>query len=128
MRLDPYHAVDGVPFAARGADILASHGRPPRGGPNGIGLDEWDYGRVVYRFQQGTGRLEEVTRRAPVLYLGAVDIPFAGLAAFVRSGDAAAFARGGFLVSPRYGLAVAPDCPDWVTALAPHCIATWRAL
>ena len=59
-------------------------------------------------FRTCSGRLEEVTRRAAVLYLlldgDVVDVPFAGLAAFV------------------------PGQPDWVTALAAHCIETWRAL
>ena len=40
----------------------------------------------------------------------------------------AAFVRAGFLVSPRFGLAFVPDQPDWVTALAAHCIGAWRAL
>ena len=128
MRLEPYRSVDGVPFEIRPDELLRRHGRPPRGGPNGIGLDEWDYGSVVYRFQSSTGRLEEVTRRAPVLYLGTLDVPFAALERFVRSGDPEAFERAGFVVSPRWGLAFAPDCPDWVTALASHCIPTWRAL
>ena len=29
---------------------------------------------------------------------------------------------------PRFGLAFVPADPDWVTALARHCIPTWRAL
>ena len=73
-----------------------------------------------------------MTRRAPVLYLqldgGVADVPFAGLADFVRAHDAGAFERAGFLVSPRLGLAFVPAEPDWVTALAAHCIGTWRDL
>ena len=57
-----------------------------------------------------------------------VDVPFAGLAAVVQAQDATAFERAGFLVSPRFGLAFVPGQPDWVTALAAHCIETWRAL
>jgi len=46
-----------------------------------------DYGSVVYRFQD-CGRLEEITTRAPVVYIGAVDVPFNALESFVRSNDA----------------------------------------
>ena len=52
----------------------------------------------------------------------------AALADYLRARDARAFARGGFLVSPRYGLAFVPAEPDWVTALAAHCVDTWRRL
>ena len=93
-------------------------------------MTELDYGWRVLRFED-SGRLEEVTQRAPVLYVvtegGAViDLPFAALAAFVWREGAQAFERAGFVISPR--LALVPHEPDWVTALAAHCIATWRAL
>ena len=128
MRLVPFHAVDGLPFSASACDVAARHGAPVRRSCNAAGLDEWDYGDVVFRFQVSTGRLEEVTRRAPVLYLGPLDVPFAALRSVVKAHDAAAFERAGFLVSPRFGLAFVPSAPDWVTALAAHCIDTWRQM
>ncbi len=131
MRLQPYVRVDDIAFSATSDDVLVRFGTPARTQDNPVALTELDYGHAVYRFQ-ASGRLEEVTQRAPVLYLvdgsAVSDLPFAGLAAFVRARDAQAFQRGGFLVSPRYGLAFVPAEPDWVTALAPHCIDTWRAL
>lgn len=131
MRLEPYVRVDDLGFDATPAALLARLGRPRARRRNNVGLDELDYGEAVYRFQ-ASGRLEEVTRRAPVLYLldggAVVDLPFAALAPHVRRRDADAFERAGFLVSPRYGLAFVPAEPDWVTALARHCIGTWRAL
>ncbi|WP_257645596.1 hypothetical protein [Ottowia beijingensis] len=85
MKLKPYAEVDGLPFTVRRADLQRRHGAPLRERGNGIGLTELDYGDVVFRFQDGSGRLEEVTRRAAVLYLlldgDVVDVPFAGLAA-----------------------------------------------
>ena len=132
MRLEPYLRVDDTPFSARRADIEGAHGPPQRIERNAVGLTALDYGHVVFRFQDSTGRLEEVTRRAPVLYLlsddGVADVPFTALADYLRKHDARAFARGGFLVSPRYGLAFVPAEPDWVTALAAHCVDTWRRL
>ena len=132
MKLTPYVRVDDTPFSMRREDLERLHGAPVRVQRNGVGLTELDYGEVVFRFQDSTGRLEEVTRRAPQLYLlgagGVADVPFAGLQAFVRAHDPAAFARAGFLVSPRFGLALVPDQSDWVTALAAHCIGAWRAL
>ena len=94
---------------------------------NGVGLDEMDYGDVVYRFQ-ASGRLEEITLQAQVVAIGNVVVPFDALAAFVRGQDGEAFERAGFLVSPRFGLAFDPTEPFWVTALARHCIPEWEAL
>lgn len=121
-----------MPFSATPGEVRRRCGIPMREGPNGVGLTELDYGDVVYRIQASSGRLEEVTRRAPTLYLltddGVADVPFGALAAFVHAHDRDAFDRAGFLVSPRYGFAFVPGEPDWVTALAEHCIDTWRAM
>ncbi len=132
MKLVPYQSVDGLPFTVTLDEVLARRGPPRRRQCNAVGLDELDYGDTVLRFQRSSGRLEEVTRRAPVLYLrladAVVDLPFAALAGHVRAQDAAAFDCAGFLVSPRFGLAFVPAQPDWVTALAAHCIDTWRVM
>ena len=132
MRLDPFRRVDDTPFSARRTDIERARGQPLRVEPNAVGLTALDYGDVVFPLQDSSGRLEEVTRRAPVLYLlrgdSVVDVPFAALAGYVRTHDARAFERGGFLVSPRLGLAFVPTEPDWVTALAAHCVDAWRRL
>ncbi|MBL0426521.1 hypothetical protein [Ramlibacter alkalitolerans] len=127
MRLDPYVQVDETPFTALAGDLLRRRGPPWRAGRNDVGLDEMDYGDVVYRFQD-CGRLEEITLQAEVVMLGNVAVPFATLAAFIRAQDPEAFERAGFLVSPRFGLAFDPSEPFWVTALARHCIGEWRAL
>jgi hypothetical protein len=55
-------------------------------------------------------------------------VPFASLEAFVCEHDPLSFRRAGFVVSPRFGLAFDPSEPAWVTALARHCLAEWRAL
>ena len=131
MRLIPYLLVDGVPFAASQAQVLAHFGPPRWRTRNAVGLTALDYGPVVFRFQD-SGRLEEVTRRAPTLVLChpccAAPLAFTELAAFVQRHDGGCFQRAGFVVSPCFGLAFVPREPDWVTALAPHCIDTWRAL
>jgi hypothetical protein len=127
VKIQPYVGVDETPFTLTIEQLLARLGPPRRRARNDVQLEELDYGHAVYRFQD-SGRLEEITQRAPVLDLGAVAVPFAALAGFVRSQDPEAFERAGFLVSPRYGLAFVPGEPDWVTALAAHCIPTWRAL
>ena len=127
MRLVPYIAVDGLPFAVTPEQLHARFGPPRAQQRTPVGLNERDYGDRVFRFQD-SGRLEEVTQRAPELHIGDAVVPFAALAAFVRAHDADAFERARFLISPRYGLAFVPDSPDWVTALAAHCISTWREL
>lgn len=127
MKLEPYEQVDDTPFSVSSADLLRSLGQPWRAGRNGVGLNEMDYGDVVYRFQD-CGRLEEVTVRAEVVSLGNVAVPFPSLAAFIRDQDPEAFERAGFVVSPQFGLAFDPSEPFWVTALARHCIPEWQAL
>ncbi len=125
--LTPFQAFDGIPFSLSADDLIADLGLPEHRQRNAAELTEFDYGHSVFRFQDG-GRLEEITKRTPVLLLGTVAVPFAALGGFVRAQDAGAFERAGFLVSPLYGLAFVPDEPDWVTALARHCLPTWRAM
>jgi len=127
LKLQPYIQVDATPFTVSPEDLLRRRGRPWRAQRNDVGLNEMDYGDVVYRFQDG-GRLEEVTLQAQVIAFGNVVVPFEALAAFVRDQDEDAFERAGFLVSPRFGLAFDPSEPCWVTALARHCIPEWEAL
>ena len=127
MRLTPYVSVDETPFSIGRNELLAARGAPGRTARNDVGLDEMDYGSVVFRFQDNA-RLEEITQQAPVLHLGSIAIPFAALERFVRDQDPEMFERAGFIVSPRFGVAFDPQCPSWVTALAVHCIDTWRAL
>lgn len=125
--LTPYTAFDGTPFSLGVDDLLAALGPPERRTRNAVALTEYDYGDSVFRFQD-SGRLEEITKRTPALRIGSVIVPFMALGAFIREQDAGAFERAGFIVSPRYGLAFVPDEPDWVTALARHCLPTWRRL
>jgi hypothetical protein len=127
MRLEPFVRAGDTAFSATRADVLRARGEPAREGRNAVGLTELDYGHVVLRFQD-SGRLEEVTTQAPVIDLGSIAVPFASLEAFVRAQDPQAFERAGFVVSPRFGLAFDPREPCWVTALAEHCLAQWRAL
>ncbi|HEU5296552.1 MAG TPA: hypothetical protein VFU71_17360 [Burkholderiaceae bacterium] len=127
MKLEPFVSAGGTAFSASRDDVLCARGAPARTSRNAVGLHELDYGHVVFRFQD-SGRLEEVTTQATVVDLGAIAVPFACLEAFVRAQDPQAFERAGFLVSPRYGLAFDPREPCWVTALAEHCLAQWRAL
>ena len=127
MYLEPYIRVNAVPFTASRDDVVCLHGRPRSEERSAIGLTALDFGGIVYRFQD-SGRLEEVTQRAPVLSLGRVMVPFAHLAAFVRAQDAGAFERAGFLASPLFGFAFVPDVPDWITALARHCLPEWEAI
>ncbi|HET9977534.1 MAG TPA: hypothetical protein VFQ20_08875, partial [Burkholderiaceae bacterium] len=119
--------VDDVPFTATPSDLLSRKGKPAMTARNGIGLDEMDYGDSVFRFQD-SGQLEEVTRRTSVLQLPNAAVPLKFLGRFVREQDTSSFERGGFIVSPKFGFAFAPESSDWVTALARHCIDTWRAL
>jgi len=127
MKLQPFSAVDGLPFSVSREEVLRLRGTPVREARNDVGLNELDYEDVVFRFQD-CGRLEEVTAQAPVLSLGTVAVPFGSLERFVKDNDPSAFERAGFLVSPTFGLAFDPRCPSWVTALAEHCIAQWQAL
>ena len=127
MKLDPFERVNDTPFACSREDLLHARGAPLRAARNGIGLNEMDYGDVVFRFQD-CGRLEEITLQAEVLNIGNLAVPFAYLAGFVRAHDPHAFERARFLVSPGFGLAFDPSEPFWVTALARHCLPEWKRL
>jgi len=126
-QLTPFIAFDGIPFSLSVDELIADLGLPDRSWRNAAALNEYDYGHSVFRFQD-CGRLEEITKRTPVLQVGAVAVPFGALRGFVLGQDGEAFERAGFVVSPRYGIAFVADEPDWVTALARHCILTWRTL
>lgn len=127
MKLDPYVQVDDWPFTLSSEDLQRARGTPWRAQRNGVGLDEMDYGDVVFRFQD-CGRLEEITVQAAVVNIGNVAVPFANLAGFIRAHDPEAFDRAGFVVSPKFGLAFDPSQPSWVTALARHCLPEWKRL
>jgi hypothetical protein len=128
MKLEPFVRVDDTRFTDTLADVTARHGQAFRSGRNAVALNEFDYGHVVFRFQDG-GRLEEVTQQAAfVEFAGGVAVPFHALAAFLKAHDENVFERAGFVVSPRYGLAFDPSDPQWVTAIAAHCVDTWRAI
>lgn len=127
LRLQPFVALGDLAFSLGVEELVARLGPPRHCTRNAAALNEYDYGHAVLRFQDG-GRLEEITRRAPVLQLDRVAIPFPALASFVLAQDSQTFERAGFLVSPAFGLAFVPGEPDWVTALARHCIPSWRAL
>ena len=127
MHLQPFVRVDETLFSDSEQDIVARKGEPKKRLRNSVQLNELDYGDVVFRFQD-CGRLEEVTKLAPVVFVNGQPMLFPALAGFVRRNDADVFERGGFLVSPAFGLAFDPHDPSWVTALARHCIDTWRAL
>lgn len=127
MKLRPFESVDDTPFTTSIDELRRRRGAPWRQVRNGVGLNEMDYGDVVYRFQDG-GRLEEITLQAEVLNIGNVAVPFAHLAAFLQANDPAMFERARFLISPAFGLAFDPSEPYWVTALARHCLPEWRKL
>ncbi len=127
MHLTPYARVDDIDFDCSPQALVERLGEPQSVTRNDVALTAYDYGDRVFRFQD-SGRLEEITQRVPVLHLGTLAIPFTALAGFVRAQDDAAFERAGFLVSPRFGLTFVPQEPNWLTALAQHCIATWQAL
>ncbi|MBT2299465.1 hypothetical protein J7E70_03210 [Variovorax paradoxus] len=127
MNLDPFVCVDETPFSASRQEVVKMRGKPARTCRNGVGLNELDYDSVVYRFQD-CGRLEEITAQAPVVNIGNLSVPFTALASFVRATDPSAFEKAGFLITPKFGLAFDPDDPFWVTALAAHCLDSWRDL
>ncbi|QPF72204.1 hypothetical protein G8A07_04175 [Roseateles sp. DAIF2] len=129
MRLEPYVRVDGrYAFSLTVEELLRLRGEPWRRQRNTVELDAYDYGDMVFRFQDG-GRLEEITLQAPVLEPGPVlAVPFASLADFVEAQDPQHFRRAGFLVSPALGIAFDPGEPCWLTVLARFCLPQWEAL
>lgn len=75
MKLDPFVQVDDTLFSVSRNELVRRKGPPLRRSVNDVALEVFDYGGVVYRFQV-SGRLEEVTTRAPVVHIGEIAIPF----------------------------------------------------
>jgi hypothetical protein len=127
MRIVPYVAVDGMPFTTSEAELRLRLGEPQHMVRNSVGLTELDYSDAIYRFQDN-GRLEEITKRGHIVHIESLAIAFDELATFIADSDAERFERAGFIVSPRHGIAFVPAQGPWVTALARHCIPTWKGL
>ena len=96
VKLDPFVQVDDTLFSVSRNALVRRKGPPLRRSVNDVALEVFDYGGVVYRFQV-SGRLEEVTTRAPVVHIGEIAIPFRALAAFVKAQDPDVFERASFL-------------------------------
>ena len=84
MKIEPFTRVDETSFSATPQQIEAAWGPPAKRLVNEVALDEFDYGHVVFRFQ-ASGRLEEITKLAPVVFVDGQAILFPSLAGFIRT-------------------------------------------
>ena len=92
VKLAPFNSVDGVAFSISPEQLVAQLGQPMSKGRNEVGLNEFDYGAEVYRFQD-SGRLEEITKCASVVHNGELAVPFGSLQRFIKKQDHSAFER-----------------------------------
>nr|WP_315231861.1 hypothetical protein [uncultured Albidiferax sp.] len=126
MKVSPLQAVDGIPFGAAQAEVVAVFGEPLLRRQSRRGEEELRYAESVFRF--GDLGLVEVAVDSQSIALGDVEIPFADLPAFLRANDQEVFDRVGFVVSPRFGVALEPSFESWVTLMPTHRIAAWKTL
>lgn len=127
MKISPLHAVDGIPFGAAEAEVVAVVGEPLLRSRSRRGEEELRYAESVYRFGGDLG-LVEVSLNSQAVALNDVEVQFADLPTFFRTNDSEVFDRIGFVVSPRYGVAVDPSFETWVTLMPMHQIAAWKTL
>lgn len=127
MRFSPFTKVGDITFGTDAGTLAGLIGQPRAQRVNRDGLMEFDYGSVVYRFDE-TSTLVEITADSPAIQLDSHQVPFACLASCIREHDQSAFERYGFLVSPRFGIAHDPDFPSWVTAFPEKSLHFWRAI
>ena len=127
MKISPLQAVDGIPFGATESQVVAVLGEPLRRNRNRLDEDELRYEAGVFRFVTKIGMVE-ASLNLHAIALDEVEIQFADIPAFLRENDSDVFNKSGFLVSPRYGVAVDSGFESWVTVMPTHRIAAWKAI
>ena len=114
--LHAMHAA-AVPLARRSTQAGVTHS-----GASGTKLRDLRGARG--RWAAAFARATQGDSGSSAIQLPHAAVPFAFLEAFILKQDPASFEAAGFIVSPEFGFAFAPDSPHWVTALARHCIGT----
>ena len=127
MRFTPYIALDRFRFDMDREAVVRVLGVPTHEEVNQIGDLELSWDSPALNARLFAGVLTEISADIPVLSFGAGEVRFRELSEFLRSNDPAVFERVGFLVSPRYGLALDPNYPDWVTVFSKGRLSKWDA-
>jgi hypothetical protein len=127
MRIEPFSMLDDVSLSANRDELSQLLGAPVSNNVNRLGLDEFDYGGQVFRFEP-SGFLSEVTIKAERVEFGQISVPFTALADFISSNDPDSFEKYGFIVSPAYGVAFDPEHRPWVTVLTRGGLDEWKKL
>lgn len=127
MRIEPFTKLGDVSLGANRDELCALIGTPLSTGKNRVGLEEFDYGDRVFRFESN-GLLSEITIEAKQITLGRVSVPFNHLADYIAANDSHSFERYGFVVSPAYGIAFDPEHRHWVTVLTKRGLGNWTKL
>ena len=126
MLFVPLTAANNIEFGVSPQVLETRLGQPLRRLTDRLGRVELHYFSAIYRFKGPL--LAEMTLDAPVLEIGPVAVKFEDLAAFLQKNDPGCFESVGFLVSPRYGLAVDPAFASWVTAFPASQVEVWRSV
>lgn len=127
MIVEPFTKLDHVSLDANREELCSLIGTPLSTGVNRAGLEEFDYGDRVFRFESN-GLLSEATIEAKQIELGRVSVPFTHLADFIAANDPHSFEKYGFVVSPAYGIAFDPEHRHWITVLTKRGLEGWTKL
>lgn len=127
MKIEPFSKLDLVSLDTRRDELGNIFSSPLNKGVNRVGLEEFDCGDRVFRFESNW-RLREVTVEAKQIELGRVSVSFARLADFIAANDPHAFEKHGFIVSPAYGIAFDLQHRPWVTVLTRRGLEEWTKL
>ncbi|GDY36444.1 hypothetical protein [Acidovorax sp. NB1] len=127
IRVVAYKTVGAVGFEIDRNELEEILGPSDRQVKSRIWALELHYAAGVYRFGQD-GKLKEVSIDSSQLEIEGESVSFTGLKLFFEQCDDELFARYGFLVSPRFGMAFDQHYPSWVTAFTHSELSLWRSI
>lgn len=115
MKIVAYHSVAGARFGDQAADVQRVLGSPTSLRKNRRGELELAYDRMVVRISEDHGFVE-CSAQPDVIELEGDTIRRGDVTAFLRDRDADVRVALGFVISPKFGIAVdvEPDHGEWM--------------
>lgn len=108
--------------------VIDLFGIPEKEKKSRSGLIELHYANACYRFDGNTKLLIEITADCSVVEFEVASLPFKRLAHYLKQQDPDLFEKVGFVVSPKFGVALDPDFSSWVTVFSKQQLLRWQAI
>jgi hypothetical protein len=127
MRIEPYESLGVAKFGESQSAVIAKLGKPDKETINRLKQIELSYPNAVYRFKDHGGLVESSIHYSAV-QLNCVSVLFPALVGYLRENDKDTFEKAGFTVSPKFGIAIDPEYPSWITIFAKGQLALWKTI